>query len=52
VVPTGNFTLTLDSIDPPAGSLAMTLSVLARTTDQGVQSDCGAGSTEDLRVTF
>jgi hypothetical protein len=51
-VPSGNFTLTLDSVDPPEGSLAMTLFVLARTTDQGVQSDCGAGSTEDLRVTF
>jgi hypothetical protein len=51
-VPSGNFTLTLDSIDPLAGSLAMTLYVLARTTDQGVQTDCGAGSTEDLRVTF
>ena len=51
-VPSGNFTLALDAIDPPAGSLAMTLFVLARTTDQGMQSDCGAGSTEDLRVTF
>jgi hypothetical protein len=51
-VPSGNFTLTLDSIDPPAGSLAMTLFVLARTTDQGVQTDCGAGSTEELRVAF
>jgi hypothetical protein len=51
-VPSGDFTLTLDSVDPPAGSLAMTLFVLARTTDQGVQTDCGAGSTEELRVTF
>jgi hypothetical protein len=51
-VPSGSFTLTLDAIDPPAGSLAMTMFVLARTTDQGVQTDCGAGSTEDLRVMF
>jgi len=29
----------------------MTLFVLAR-TDQGVQTDCGAGSTEELRVAF
>ena len=51
-VPSGNFTLALDSIDPPTGSLAMTLFVLARTTDQGVQTDCGAGSTEQLAVAF
>ncbi|MFT3693741.1 MAG: hypothetical protein QM831_11410 [Kofleriaceae bacterium] len=51
-VPSGYFTLDLTSIDPPSGVLRMSLAVLARTTDQGMQSDCGAGSTESLTVTF
>jgi len=52
--PAGYFTMTLASIDSTSahGTLAMSLSVLPRTTDQGVQTDCGAGTTEELTVNF
>ncbi|CAN5214020.1 hypothetical protein BH11MYX1_BH11MYX1_04650 [soil metagenome] len=52
--PTGYFTLRLASIDAAIahGALAMTLAVLPRTTDQGVQTDCGASTTEVLEVAF
>ncbi|HEY0249925.1 MAG TPA: hypothetical protein VGC41_00275 [Kofleriaceae bacterium] len=47
-VPRGSFTLSLGT----QSTLDMTLAVLARTTDQGDQTDCGAGSTEHLHVEF
>ncbi len=55
--PAGYFTMTLASIDQndqtsAHGTLDMTLSVLPRTTDQGVQTDCGRGTTEQLTVRF
>ncbi|GEM_PF-2128172 len=55
--PAGYFTMTLASIEPTAptsahGTFDMALSVLPRTTDQGVQTDCGPGTTEELTVRF
>lgn len=55
-VPAGNFELGLDAIDLAAGTahghLAVLMFVLPRTTEQGMQTDCGAGTTESLAVTF
>jgi hypothetical protein len=55
-VPAGNFQLRIDAIDLVAGTvhgeLSLLMFVLPRTTEQGVQTDCGAGTTESLVVTF
>lgn len=52
--PTGDFTLELSAIDRAAahGILAVRMFVLPRTSDDGAQTDCGAGTTEQLRVRF
>jgi hypothetical protein len=51
--PTGYFELELATIDATAhGDLALTLFVLPRTADDGTQSDCGPGTTEDARIRF
>lgn len=55
VTPAGYFTLELSAIESPHpahGILDMTLSVLPRTTEQGIQTDCGPGTTEHLHVAF
>ncbi len=53
-VPAGYFDLQLASIAASTahGHLELHMSVLPRTTDQGVQSDCGAGTTELLVSDF
>ena len=55
-VPAGNFQLRVDAIDLDAGTvhgeLALLMFVLPRTTEQGVQTDCGPGTTEALALTF
>ena len=50
--PTGDFALELTSIDPLHGALTMTLPVLPRVSDDGRATDCGAGTTEQLRARF
>jgi hypothetical protein len=49
-VPAGDFTLSLD--DGLHGTFALTMFVLPRVTDQGIETDCGAGTTEQLALTF
>jgi hypothetical protein len=55
-VPAGSFELHLDALDLAAGSahgqLALLMFVLPRTTEQGMQTDCGAGTTESVAITF
>jgi len=55
-VPAGSFELRLDTLDLGAatahGELTLLMFVLPRTTEQGVQTDCGAGTTESVVVTF
>lgn len=55
-VPAGSFELRLDSLDLGAGTahgqLALLMFVLPRTTEQGMQTDCGAGTTELVVITF
>lgn len=55
-VPAGSFELRIDAIDLVAGTvhgeLALLMFVLPRTTEQGVQTDCGAGTTESVVITF
>ncbi len=52
--PTGYFTLELAAIDDTTahGELSLTLFVLPRTEDDGAQTDCGPGTTEELRIQF
>lgn len=50
--PTGDFALELTSTKPLHGALTMTLAVLPRVSDDGKPTDCGAGTTEQLRATF
>jgi len=50
--PNGDFTLELTSTAPPHGMLALRMFVLPRASDDGKQTDCGAGTTEQLRVRF
>jgi hypothetical protein len=52
--PTGYFHLDLSSIDATTGhgALSLTLFVLARTADDGTQTDCGPGTTEDVELRF
>lgn len=52
--PTGDFTLELTSLAPsaPHGALAVRMFVLPRASDDGALTDCGAGTTEELRVRF
>lgn len=54
--PAGSFVLHLEAIDVSAatahGSLALILFVLPRTTEQGMQSDCGPGTTEHVDLRF
>jgi len=47
VVPHGDFTLALDSVDPPRGTLALTQYVLVYP-----DTNCGDGDTEQVRLTF
>ncbi|HEY6040337.1 MAG TPA: hypothetical protein VIV58_38900 [Kofleriaceae bacterium] len=55
-VPAGSFELRVDAIDLVAatahGELSLLMFVLPRTTEQGVQTDCGAGTTESVVVTY
>jgi hypothetical protein len=55
-VPAGSFELGLDALDLAAGTahgrLSLLMFVLPRTTEQGMQTDCGAGTTESVVVTF
>jgi hypothetical protein len=55
-VPAGSFELRLDALDLVAGTahgeLSLLMFVLPRTTEQGMQTDCGAGTTESVVVTF
>ncbi|HEY6039519.1 MAG TPA: hypothetical protein VIV58_34805 [Kofleriaceae bacterium] len=52
--PTGDFALELATIDRATahGVLAVRMFVLPRTSDDGVQTECGAGTTEQLHVRF
>jgi hypothetical protein len=52
--PTGDFTLDVTAIDHTRahGTLAIRMSVLPRVSDDGKQTDCGPGTTEQLRVRF
>lgn len=50
--PNGDFTLELASVAPPHGTLELRMFVLPRTSDDGRQTDCGAGTTELLRARF
>jgi hypothetical protein len=52
--PTGDFTLELQAVEHATahGTLALRLFVLPRTADSGAQTNCGPGTTEDLRVRF
>jgi hypothetical protein len=55
-VPAGSFELRIDAIDLGAGTahgqLTLLMFVLPRTTEQGMQTDCGAGTTESVVITF
>lgn len=55
-VPAGSFELRLDALDLAAGTahgqLSLLMFVLPRTTEQGMQTDCGAGTTESVVITF
>ena len=55
-VPAGSFDLGLDAVDLAAGTshgqLSLLMFVLPRTTEQGMQTDCGAGTTESVAITF
>ncbi|MEO6777239.1 MAG: hypothetical protein ABI467_30200 [Kofleriaceae bacterium] len=55
-VPAGSFALQLDAIDAATGTshgrLALLMFVLPRTTEQGMQTDCGAGTTESVAIRF
>jgi hypothetical protein len=50
--PNGDFILALSSIAPLHGTLALRMFVLPRASSAGVQTDCGAGTTEQLRLRF
>ena len=50
--PNGDFTLELTSIEPAHGTLALRMFVLPRTSDDGRQTDCGPGTTEQLDLRF
>jgi hypothetical protein len=52
--PMGYFMLELASIDAlrAHGELSLTLAVLPRTSDDGTQTDCGAGTTEEVAIRF
>jgi hypothetical protein len=49
--PAGYFTLALATLDPH-GELALELAVLPRVEDDGAQTDCGPGTTEDVHIAF
>lgn len=55
-VPAGSFELRLDALDLAAGTahgqLSLLMFVLPRTTEQGMQTDCGAGTTESVAIAF
>jgi hypothetical protein len=52
--PTGDFSLDLTAIDRTLahGTLAIRMFVLPRVSNDGTQTDCGSGTTEQLRVRF
>jgi hypothetical protein len=52
--PTGDFMLELSAIDRTTlhGTLAVRMFVLPRASDDGKQTDCGPGTTEQLQVRF
>jgi hypothetical protein len=54
--PAGSYALQLSALDPATGvvhgTLALELYVLAETTEQGMQSECGAGFAETAALTF
>ena len=52
--PTGDFVLDLSTIDRTTahGTLALRMFVLSRAADDGAQTDCGAGTTEQLQLRF
>jgi hypothetical protein len=54
VTPTGDFVLELSAIDRTTahGTLALRLYVLPRVADDGKQTDCGRGTTEELKLRF
>ena len=54
VTPTGDFVLDLTTIDRMTahGTLALRMFVLPRAADDGVQTDCGPGTTEQLQLRF
>jgi len=55
-VPAGSFELQLDALDLVAGTshgqLSLLMFVLPRTTEQGMQTDCGPGTTETVAIEF
>jgi len=55
-VPAGSFELRIDALDLGAGTshgqLSLLMFVLPRTTEQGMQTDCGAGTTESVTIEF
>jgi hypothetical protein len=52
-VPAGSFALELAALEPEVhGTLVLQLSVLAETSEQGQQSDCGSGANEQLALAF
>ncbi|CAN5614651.1 hypothetical protein BH11MYX1_BH11MYX1_46220 [soil metagenome] len=52
--PSGDFVLDLSTIDHTTshGTLALRMFVLPRAADDGAQTDCGAGTTEQLQLRF
>jgi hypothetical protein len=52
--PTGDFALDLSTIDRATahGTLFVRMFVLPRAADDGKQTDCGSGTTEQLRLRF
>jgi hypothetical protein len=53
-IPNGSFTLDVHAFETLTahGALVLTMFVLPRTTEQGVQTDCGPGTTENLDLHF
>ncbi len=54
VTPTGDFVLDLTAIDHTTahGTLSLRMFVLPRAADDGRQTDCGPGTTEQLQLRF
>ena len=50
-VPTGSFTLTIDSIDPASATAHGSLSIIAY-VQALLNTDCGAGDNETISITF